>query len=110
MDWSQGTDPELEPVGLAQHRARQRARLHRERDMARGQADVDERRAPMALYTRWVNYLNLAALAVPSTVSSGGLPMSLQIVVRRLEEPLALRIGRAFETARGAFPRPPARA
>lgn len=70
-------------------------------------AEVDETRAPMAMYTRWVNYLNLAALAVPTAVSKGGLPMSLQIVVRRLEEPLALRIGRAFEEARGAFPSPP---
>lgn len=70
-------------------------------------AEVDETRAVMALYTRWVNYLNLAGLAVPTTLSRGGLPMSLQIIVRRLEEPLALRIGYAFEQARGAFPRPP---
>ena len=70
-------------------------------------AEVDETRAPMAMYTRWVNYLNLAGLAVPTTLSGGGLPMSLQIVVRRLEEPLALRIGHAFEEARGAFPMPP---
>ena len=69
-------------------------------------ADVDETRAPMALYTRWVNYLNLAALAVPTSLSRAGLPLSLQIVVRRLEEPLALRIGYAFEEARGAFPMP----
>ena len=69
-------------------------------------AEVDETRAPMAMYTRWVNYLNLAALAVPTALSRGGLPMSLQIVVRRLEEPLALRIGRAFEQARGPFPMP----
>jgi aspartyl-tRNA(Asn)/glutamyl-tRNA(Gln) amidotransferase subunit A len=71
-------------------------------------SEVDETRAPMALYTRWVNYLNLAGLAVPTRLSSQGLPMSLQIVVRRLEEPLALRIGRAFEADRGAFPTPPA--
>jgi aspartyl-tRNA(Asn)/glutamyl-tRNA(Gln) amidotransferase subunit A len=44
---------------------------------------------------------------VPTALSRGGLPMSLQIVVRRLEEPLALRIGYAFEEARGAFPMPP---
>lgn len=70
-------------------------------------ANVDESRALMALYTRWVNYLDLAALAVPTALSAGGLPMSLQIVVRRLDEPLALRIGRAFERARGVFPSPP---
>ncbi|MEZ5816951.1 MAG: amidase [Hyphomicrobiaceae bacterium] len=70
-------------------------------------AEVDETRAPMAMYTRWVNYLNLAGLAVPTALSRDGLPMSLQIVVRRLEEPLALRIGYAFEQARGTFPMPP---
>ncbi|MFV0295038.1 MAG: amidase [Hyphomicrobiaceae bacterium] len=70
-------------------------------------SEVDEQRAPMALYTRWVNYLNLAALAVPTALSEAGLPMSLQIVVRRFDEPLALRIGAGFEEARGALPAPP---
>ncbi|MEZ5856751.1 MAG: amidase [Hyphomicrobiaceae bacterium] len=69
-------------------------------------AEVDETRAPMALYTRWVNYLNLSAIALPTTLSSTGLPLSLQIVVRRLDEPLALRIASAFEAARGQFPSP----
>jgi aspartyl-tRNA(Asn)/glutamyl-tRNA(Gln) amidotransferase subunit A len=71
-------------------------------------SEVDETRAPMAAYTRWVNYLNLAGLAVPTALSREGLPMSLQVVVRRLDEPTALRIGYAFEQARGAFPTPPA--
>ncbi len=70
-------------------------------------SEVDESRAPMALYTRWVNYLNLAAIAVPTSLSSKGLPLSLQIVVRRFDEPLALRIASAFERSRGAFPTPP---
>jgi Asp-tRNA(Asn)/Glu-tRNA(Gln) amidotransferase A subunit family amidase len=33
--------------------------------------------------------------------------MSLQIVCRKLDDAMALRIGRAFEKARGAFPAPP---
>ncbi|MET0568733.1 MAG: amidase [Hyphomicrobiaceae bacterium] len=70
--------------------------------------EVDETTAPYAAYTRWVNYLDVAGLAVPSALSKAGLPMSLQIVVRRFDDPLALRIGRAFEKARGEFPRPPA--
>ena len=70
-------------------------------------AEVDEAKSPMAAHTRWVNYLNLAALALPTALSKGGLPMSLQIVVRHLDDALALRIGRAFETARHAFPKPP---
>lgn len=70
-------------------------------------ADVDETTAHFAAHTRWVNYLDLAGLAVPTALSRDGLPMSLQIVVRRFDDPLALRIGRAFEKVRGEFPRPP---
>jgi aspartyl-tRNA(Asn)/glutamyl-tRNA(Gln) amidotransferase subunit A len=69
--------------------------------------EVAETTAPYAAHTRWVNYLDLAALAVPTALSRAGLPMSLQIVVRRFDDALALRIGRAFEKARGEFPRPP---
>lgn len=70
-------------------------------------SEVDESKAPYALYTRWVNYLGLAGLAVPTALGTERMPMNLQIVVRRFDDPLALRIGRAFETARGAFPEPP---
>lgn len=69
-------------------------------------ADVDEKKSPMAHFTRWGNYLALCALAVPSSLTKTKLPMSLQIVVRRFDDALALRIGRAFEKARGAFPAP----
>lgn len=72
-------------------------------------ADVDENRSPMAAHTRWVNYLDMCGLAIPTAVSKSGLPMSLQIVVRSMDDALALRIGRAFETARGAFPMPTGR-
>lgn len=71
-------------------------------------AEVDETKSPYAAHTRWVNYLDLAALAVPTALSDAGLPMSLQIVVRRFHDALALRIGCAFERARGPFPQPPA--
>lgn len=67
--------------------------------------EVDEVQSPYAAHTRWVNYLELAGLAVPTALSQSGQPMSLQIVVRRFDDPLALRIGRAFEIARGPFPR-----
>ena len=70
-------------------------------------SEVDESIGPMAAHTRWVNYLNLAAIAVPTALSKDGLPMSLQIVVRHMDDALALLIGRAFEMARGAFPLPP---
>ena len=67
-------------------------------------ADIDENKAHMAAHTRWVNYLDMAGLAVPISLTKAGLPTSLQIVVRRFDDALALRIGQAFETARGPFP------
>jgi len=69
-------------------------------------AEVDETKSPMAHFTRWANYLALAGLAIPTALSKKKLPMSLQIVVRRFDDALALRIGRAFEKARGDFPAP----
>lgn len=67
---------------------------------------VDENDYSMSLYTRLANYMEAAALSVPSGLSEAGLPTSLQIVVRRFEDPLALRIGHAFEMARGQMPKP----
>ena len=69
-------------------------------------ANVDEADMSMSSYTRFGNYLELAALAVPMSLTPGGLPTSLQIVVRRFDDPLALRIGAAFEKVRGPFPLP----
>lgn len=71
-------------------------------------AEVDETLSPMAAHTRFANYLDLCGLAIPTALSGAGLPMSLQIVCRKWDDALALRIGRAFEKARGAFPLPPA--
>ncbi len=67
---------------------------------------VDENNYAMSLHTRIGNYLELAGLSVPIGLTPLGLPTSLQILVRRFDDPLALRIGRAFEIVRGAFPRP----
>lgn len=69
-------------------------------------ASVDEATSPGA-HTRFVNYLELCGLSVPMAVAGDGLPMGLQIVCRRFDDPLALRIGQAFEQARGAFPKAP---
>jgi len=69
-------------------------------------ADVDETNMSMSSHTRFANYLALAALSVPIGLSPAGLPTSLQIVVRRFHDPLALRIGAAFELARGPLPMP----
>lgn len=69
-------------------------------------ADVDESDMTYGNHTRFANYLELAALSVPMSLTDAGLPTSLQIVTRRFDDPLALRIGRAFELVRGSFPKP----
>jgi len=60
--------------------------------------EVDQSTSP-AFSTRWVNFLDLCALAVPNGMSSEGLPTSLQIICRGGEEAMALRIGWAWEQA-----------
>lgn len=60
--------------------------------------EVDQSKAP-AHYTRFANYLDLCALAVPNGVAPDGLPTSLQIVCRANDEAMALRIGWAFQDA-----------
>ena len=69
-------------------------------------SEVDESVMPMSSLTRFVNYLELAALTVPINLTPAGLPTALQIVVRRFDDPLALRVGQAFETVRGPFAKP----
>jgi aspartyl-tRNA(Asn)/glutamyl-tRNA(Gln) amidotransferase subunit A len=60
----------------------------------------DESVSP-ALFTRFVNYLDLAALSLPMGVTPIGLPIGFQIVVPGLSEPLALEIAGALEADRG---------
>ena len=61
-------------------------------------AAIDQSTTP-AMFTRWVNFLDLCAMAVPNGFTASGLPLSLQIVCRAYEEPLALRIGYAYQAA-----------
>ena len=60
-------------------------------------AEVDQDKLP-AYFTRFVNLLELCALAVPNGISSAGLPISLQIVCRGYDEATALRIGWAYQS------------
>jgi aspartyl-tRNA(Asn)/glutamyl-tRNA(Gln) amidotransferase subunit A len=59
---------------------------------------IDQNTTP-AILTRWVNFLDLCAVAVPNGLTAGGLPTSLQIVCRAYAELLALRIGYAYQSA-----------
>ena len=60
--------------------------------------EVDQTKAP-AHYTRFGNFLDLCALALPNGSGAGGLPTSLQIVCRGYDEATALRIGWAWQNA-----------
>jgi len=59
---------------------------------------IDQNTTP-AMLTRWVNFLDLCATAVPNGFTAAGLPTSLQIVCRAYAEPMALRIGYAYQAA-----------
>ena len=59
---------------------------------------VDQGSTP-AHFTRFVNALELCALAVPDGFTASGLPLSLQIVCRGYDEETALRIGWAYQQA-----------
>jgi aspartyl-tRNA(Asn)/glutamyl-tRNA(Gln) amidotransferase subunit A len=59
---------------------------------------VDQSTTP-AHFTRFVNFLDLCALAVPNGFTATGLPISLQIVCRGYDEATALRIGWAYQQA-----------
>ena len=63
---------------------------------------VDEAEPPN-IFGRFVNFLDLASLGLPIGHTPAGHPAGLQIVVRRFDDPLALRIGRAFERLRGGL-------
>jgi aspartyl-tRNA(Asn)/glutamyl-tRNA(Gln) amidotransferase subunit A len=60
--------------------------------------EVDQTTGP-AHFTRFGNFLDLCALALPNGVGAGGLPISLQIVCRGYDEATALRIGWAWQDA-----------
>jgi aspartyl-tRNA(Asn)/glutamyl-tRNA(Gln) amidotransferase subunit A len=61
--------------------------------------EVDQNKSPMSMLTRPINLLGLCGLALPCGFTTGGLPVSLQIVGRGYDEARVLRIGWAFENA-----------
>jgi aspartyl-tRNA(Asn)/glutamyl-tRNA(Gln) amidotransferase subunit A len=60
--------------------------------------EVDQAKGP-AHFTRFGNFLELCALALPNGLAPDGLPTSLQIVCRGCDEATALRIGWAYQHA-----------
>jgi aspartyl-tRNA(Asn)/glutamyl-tRNA(Gln) amidotransferase subunit A len=72
--------------------------------------EVDQTKAP-AHFTRFGNFLDLCAVALPNGMDAAGLPTSLQIVCRAYDEATALRIGWAWQNAtEWHLRRPPAAA
>jgi aspartyl-tRNA(Asn)/glutamyl-tRNA(Gln) amidotransferase subunit A len=74
-----------------------------------GGETVDTRLATTSL-VRGFNALGVPVLALPTGVSSTGLPLSCQIVGHPWEEATILRIGDALEKERGDLPKAPVRA
>ncbi len=60
--------------------------------------EVDQNKLP-SRFTRFGNFLDMCALALPNGYTTDGLPLSLQIVCRGYDEATALRIGCAFQAA-----------
>lgn len=56
------------------------------------------------IFTVTANLAGLNALALPCGWSSSGLPIALQIIAPAFEEARLLRLGHAFEQARGPWP------
>ena len=51
------------------------------------------------MFTRWVNFYDLCAAAVPCGFTAEGLPVGLQIVGRRTDDLGVLQASAAFERA-----------
>jgi len=61
-------------------------------------SEVDESATPLSRLGRFVNLLDLCAVAIPAGLENG-LPVSIQIIAPCFKDALALRIARAFEVA-----------
>jgi aspartyl-tRNA(Asn)/glutamyl-tRNA(Gln) amidotransferase subunit A len=62
-------------------------------------AEVDESTAPLASFTRAVNYLGACALSLPAGFSASKLPIGVQLVGAPFAEATLVKIGRAFQRA-----------
>lgn len=69
-------------------------------------SQVDESSFVMSHHSRVANFLSMTALSVPMKLASCGLPTGLQVLGRQFNDGLILRIGYAYETARGKITNP----
>lgn len=61
--------------------------------------EVDEAMAPLAAFTRAVNYLGGCGLSLPAGLSKSRLPMGVQLIGAPFAEVSLVKIGRAFQDA-----------
>ena len=61
--------------------------------------EVDETASPLSLLGRFVNLLNLCALAIPAGFNGAGMPVSVQLIGAALGEATILRLGHAYQCA-----------
>jgi aspartyl-tRNA(Asn)/glutamyl-tRNA(Gln) amidotransferase subunit A len=61
--------------------------------------EVDEATAPLASFTRAVNYLGACGLSLPAGLTETGLPIGVQVIGAPFAEAMLVRIGRAFQGA-----------
>lgn len=62
--------------------------------------------AALSAFTAPFNATGQPAIAVPSGLSPGGLPISIQIIGRTFDEATVLQVASAYEEARGPLPLP----
>jgi len=55
------------------------------------------------IYTVTANLAGVPAISIPCGKTKTGLPIGLQLLARRFDEPTLFRLGHAYEHARGAF-------
>ncbi|NYT35905.1 amidase [Allopusillimonas soli] len=58
---------------------------------------VDESETPLAAFTRAGNFLGTSVLAVPAGFDGASMPIGMQLYGKPFEEPLLVRIGRAYQ-------------
>ena len=63
--------------------------------------EVDESTAPLATFTRAVNYLGGCGLSLPAGFSASRLPIGVQLIGGPFTDATLIRIGRAFQRATG---------
>ncbi|MBL8552745.1 MAG: amidase [Phenylobacterium sp.] len=62
---------------------------------------IDETTSPLSRLTRAANYLDLPGISVPCGLTSGGLPVGLQILGQPADEASVVALGAAFERLSG---------